>query len=94
MRPKSAWTVSSKFYRSHSATRPLSGKPESDTMTRTMSSTTFTSMAIQGKQIRPLSALSTTFRLKDFGFSFYKWPQSGSQPYTHSKYSIPKWKSK
>ena len=93
-RPQSACTTINVMHRSHSETRPLSGRSGSETMARTISSSTFSSMAIQGKQIRPSSAFLKVTDIKEFGFWFYKWPKSGSLPYTNPKYSIPKWKSK
>jgi hypothetical protein len=50
-------------------------------------------MTVTGKSIRPASALTA----KDgnvHGFWFYHCPNSGSLPYSHPKYSIPKSKSK
>ena len=91
VRPSSA-VPSSKIKRTNgSIARPLTARPASTK--RSSSITRSESMTVLGSKIRPVSAL-TTSDTNIQGHWFYKCPKSGSMPYSHPKYTIPKWKSK
>ena len=78
---------------SNSMVRPLSARTGLSRQSSTISTLATQPLGIEGKAVRPSSALTIT-DTNMFGFWFYKCPQSGALPYTHPKYTIPKCKSK